>query len=304
MIDVLFTRLDERAWTPTQGHPDEDAGWDLVTLEDVDVDTTLHGGYPNATWTRTGIAVAIPRGYYGRICGRSSTASRGFYVIEGIIDSGYRGELLVRVVPVWNPSTVGLVRHLQESQPERTPPVSIHAGTALAQLIIAPVPDVDMIEVEGLPESQRGENGFGSSDKFFKPEAAPKIRVGSILRDAALSQHPDLQNVDPELADWWLRLAVSDSVATMPKAMEYGGAVTDGSADLRVMGYALAELAGMHDAPEAVKLEMACWFYALGKIARLISDYKAGRSGKSDTWMDLGVYTVMARRIQETGRWP
>lgn len=106
-----------------------------------------------------------------------------------------------------------------------------------------------------------------------------------------------------ELAKWWASTGFQDHNKTVPKAEEYGG-VNDGSADLRTMGYALAELCGLHDAPEAVKLELACWFYALGKISRLISDYKAGKPGKADTWFDLTVYSMMARRIQETGRWP
>lgn len=113
-----------------------------------------------------------------------------------------------------------------------------------------------------------------------------------------------LDPADPdEFAAWWQATAQSDFDRTAPKTQEYGG-VGDGSADLRTMGYALAELCGMHDAPEPVKLELACWFYALGKVSRLISDYKQGRPGKADTWFDLGIYTMMARRIQETGRWP
>ena len=109
--------------------------------------------------------------------------------------------------------------------------------------------------------------------------------------------------VDEGLYRWWLSLASADAEKTAPKVVEYGGQST-GSSDLRVMGYALAELADMHDAPEPVKLEMACWFYALGKISRLISDYKQGNHGKADTWFDLSVYATMARRIQETGSWP
>lgn len=123
------------------------------------------------------------------------------------------------------------------------------------------------------------------------------------LRDAGVVRDPRLASLDPELVEWWLGLAADDAVKTAPKTAEYGG-TGGGSADLRVMGYALAELSGMHEAPEPVKLEMACWFYALGKISRLISDYKQGDAGKADTWFDLGVYSTMARRIQETGRWP
>lgn len=111
------------------------------------------------------------------------------------------------------------------------------------------------------------------------------------------------ERTDETLEHWWLRMAQRDIELTAPKTEEYGGA-GDGSADLRTMGYALAELANMHDAPESVKLELACWFYALGKISRLISDYKQGKPGKADTWFDLSVYAMMARRIQETGSWP
>lgn len=126
--------------------------------------------------------------------------------------------------------------------------------------------------------------------------ASRKIRVdvgGDLSR---LSEMTDLDA-------WWIYTATQDHDKTAPKTEEYGG-TGDGSADLRVMGYALAELCGMHGAPEPVKLEMACWFYALGKISRLVSDYKQGKPGKADTWFDLSVYSMMARRIQETGRWP
>ena len=109
--------------------------------------------------------------------------------------------------------------------------------------------------------------------------------------------------VDPELFRWWMDTAWDDLAKTAPKTTEYGGK-GDGSSDLRVMGDALAELCGMRAAPDAVKQELACWFYALGKVSRLISDYKSGQPGKPDTWFDLEVYAKMARRLQQQGRWP
>lgn len=108
----------------------------------------------------------------------------------------------------------------------------------------------------------------------------------------------------PEATEiWWQRIAQEDFAKTIPKVVEYGG-TQEGSADLQIMGFALAELTNNHDAPEAVKQEMACWFYVLGKVARLVSDYKQGKPGKSDTWFDITVYSMMARRLQEAGRWP
>lgn len=112
---------------------------------------------------------------------------------------------------------------------------------------------------------------------------------------------------ETELEHWWLRTAANDLQSAAPKIEEYGGA-DGGSADLEVMGDALAVFSGFGPAVEqadaARNQEMACWFYALGKIARLISDYRAGRPGKPDTWHDTTVYSMMARRLQEVGRWP
>lgn len=125
--------------------------------------------------------------------------------------------------------------------------------------------------------------------------------VSTLPRQVTLDLPDDPR--EAEIFEWWVRLAADDARRTAPKTSEYGG-TQDGSADLRVMGYALAELAGMHDAPDAVKMELACWFYALGKVSRLISDYKKGEPGKPDSWFDLSVYATMARRLQEVGRWP
>lgn len=108
---------------------------------------------------------------------------------------------------------------------------------------------------------------------------------------------------DLDLVSWWFQTATQDLVAALPKVEEYGGS-HQGSADLEVMGDALAVFAGMKGGTSAVFQEMACWFYVLGKVSRLISDYRAGRSGKADTWHDISVYSMMARRLQECGRWP
>lgn len=118
-------------------------------------------------------------------------------------------------------------------------------------------------------------------------------------REQRVSYNPN----DHTTEGWWQRTAQSDFEQSLPKITEYGG-VQEGSADLQIMGFALAELVGMHDAPDAVKQEMACWFYVLGKVARLVSDYKQGKPGKADTWFDITVYSMMARRLQAEGRWP
>lgn len=107
----------------------------------------------------------------------------------------------------------------------------------------------------------------------------------------------------PELDRWWSATTRNDMRQAIPKIDEYGGTL-EGSADLRVMGFALSELRMPPGSSPEVQQEVACWFYALGKVSRLISDYNQGKPGKPDTWHDLTVYSMMARRIQEAGRWP
>lgn len=108
-----------------------------------------------------------------------------------------------------------------------------------------------------------------------------------------------------ELMRWWLTTAYEDFQASTPKTEEYG------AHDLEIMGAVLvllsfkekiSILAEAQAAP--IGSELACWFYVLGKVARLVSDYMAQRPGKPDTWHDITVYSMMARRIQEHGRWP
>jgi hypothetical protein len=106
-----------------------------------------------------------------------------------------------------------------------------------------------------------------------------------------------------DMTVWWLMTAAKDLLEQMPKMHEYGGA-GGGSADLRLMGDNLAELLGWQDAPDATRQELAVWFYVQGKAARLVSDYQQRRPGKPDTWHDVTVYSMMARRLQHTGRWP
>jgi hypothetical protein len=114
--------------------------------------------------------------------------------------------------------------------------------------------------------------------------------------------------VQRDLMLWWMTTAYEDFMQKAPKVDEYG------AHDLEIMGAILMVMVYKHhldllrEAEQATKLpvatELAVWFYILGKVARLVSDYMAGRSGKPDTWHDITFYSMMARRIQETGRWP
>jgi dUTP pyrophosphatase len=142
VIDVPVRRLREDAVLPAQAYPG-DAGLDLAACESA----TLEPGQ-RAT-VATGIAVEIPDGYAGFVQPRSGLAARhGIGVVNspGLIDSGYRGE--IRVV-LLNTDTRNAF--------------SVEPGMRIAQLVIAPVAAVRLVEVEGLAMSERSARGFGSS---------------------------------------------------------------------------------------------------------------------------------------------
>jgi dUTP pyrophosphatase len=142
VIDVAIRRLRDDAILPLQAY-EGDAGLDLAACEGV----TLGPG--ERAVIATGIAVEIPEGYAGFVQPRSGLAARhGISVVNspGLIDSGYRGEIRV----------VLLNTDLTES-------FTIAPGMRIAQLVIAPVAAVRLVEVDELATSERGERGFGSS---------------------------------------------------------------------------------------------------------------------------------------------
>ena len=97
----------------------------------------------------TGIAVAIPDGFAGFVQPRSGLAARhGIAVVNspGLIDSGYRGEIRVVLLNT-----------------DAREPFVVEPGMRIAQLVVLPVPELDPVEVEELPETERGVRGFGSS---------------------------------------------------------------------------------------------------------------------------------------------
>ena len=128
---------------PTRAHP-TDAGLDLAASE------TTHIAPGVVTLVPTGIAVAIPEGHVGILAARSSLAAKKAMTLAngvGVIDPDYRGEIKVPIVPL--DGCLNL----------------IHAGTRIAQLLVLPIalPRIDV--VAQLPNTERGSNGFGSTDK-------------------------------------------------------------------------------------------------------------------------------------------
>lgn len=142
MIDVAVRRLRADAVLPRQAY-EADAGVDLAACEAAVLEPGARAVIP------TGLAVEIPDGYAGLVLPRSGLAARhGISVVNspGLIDSGYRGE--IRVVLL---------------NSDREEPFVIEPGMRIAQLVIAPVASVRLVEVEELATSERGARGFGSS---------------------------------------------------------------------------------------------------------------------------------------------
>jgi len=140
-MKILFSKMDPAATIPRRMTPGA-AGLDLFAV----LGTVVEPG----RWTtvHTGIRVAIPEGYEGQVRPRSGLARRwGITVLNspGTIDADYRGELLVL-----------LINH-------GSMPFDVEPGDRIAQLVIAPVAMPEPEEVDDLPLTERGADGFGST---------------------------------------------------------------------------------------------------------------------------------------------
>lgn len=141
-MELKFKKLHPDAIIPTKAH-DTDAGFDLYVPKN---------GRFFVPWTKNptriplSIAVDIPEGYFGLICGRSSLAAKGIDILGGVVDAGYHGEITVVIsLPVSH---------------------SFDGGDKIAQLVILPLPSFTAVEVDEFNTvTERGTKGFGSSGR-------------------------------------------------------------------------------------------------------------------------------------------
>jgi dUTP pyrophosphatase len=142
LIEIAVQRLRAEAVVPTRAYSG-DAGLDLVACERCELGPGERAVVP------TGVAVAVPEGYAGFVQPRSGLARRhGISIVNtpGLIDSGYRGELQVTLLNT-----------------DREQSFTVEPGMRIAQLVVLPVPEIELVEVDELPASERGTAGFGSS---------------------------------------------------------------------------------------------------------------------------------------------
>lgn len=141
-MQLHIKRLDADLPLPRYAHTG-DAGLDLYSADDITLAPM------ERALVSTGIAVAIPEGYAGFLQPRSGLAVRkGLSLVNtpGLIDSHYRGEIKVIVINLDSIADIEILR-----------------GDKLAQLVIQPVISVDLVELDELDDTVRGEGGFGST---------------------------------------------------------------------------------------------------------------------------------------------
>lgn len=139
-MPLYLQRLTETAKLPTRA-TEYAAGLDLYADETITIPE-----YHRA-WVSTGIAIALNPHDVGQIWPRSGLAGHGLDTSAGVVDSDYRGEVKVLLV--------------NGSHERKT----VRAGDRIAQLLIVPITRPELIEVDALPATERGANGFGSTGR-------------------------------------------------------------------------------------------------------------------------------------------
>lgn len=136
---LRFKQLDSRAVLPQRGSALA-AGLDVFSIEDVEIQPKQRA------LARTGLAVAIPPGFYGRVAPRSGLAvKQGLDVLAGVIDSDYRGEVCIVLYNTGDDA------------------IALPAGSKICQLIVEQIITPEAAWVNDLDETVRGAAGFGST---------------------------------------------------------------------------------------------------------------------------------------------
>jgi len=139
-MKLKFKKLHPKAKAPTKAHK-KDAGLDIYAIGDYCIGTDV-------TKISTGIAFDIPSGWCLQVHTRSSYGKNGIRCFLGIIDEEYKGEVAIFM----STNSSNIVHNVKD-------------GDKIAQLLLVPVPDVELEEVKDLSESTRGDKGFGSSGR-------------------------------------------------------------------------------------------------------------------------------------------
>lgn len=138
---IVKVKLQPGATLPKHGH-DADAGWDLCAKEDFIVPAGGHAVHD------TGVHMAIPEGYCGLLVSKSGLNVKHSLTSTGLVDAGYTGPIIVK---------------LYSEDTGRD--YMFKAGDKISQIVILPIPKVELEVVAELDESERGSGGFGSTGR-------------------------------------------------------------------------------------------------------------------------------------------
>lgn len=154
-MQVKIKKLNPNAVIPKYAKPG-DAGMDLVA-------TSIISDTPEQITYGMGVALEIPEGFVGLIFPRSSIRKTGLQQSNsvGVCDSGYRGELQATFNKVFGSERMYDEMKVKEVQPNEYYKV----GDRIAQIMIIPYPPIEFVEVDELSNTERGEDGFGSTGK-------------------------------------------------------------------------------------------------------------------------------------------
>ena len=161
-MTVKVKKLSENAVLPQKAHK-SDAGFDLTVSR---ITTELNEVGELIIVYHTDLCMEIPEGYFGALFSRSSISRKPLSQTNavGVVDSGYRGEIVAK---------------FRSTVPAVVPSV-YKEGERFAQLVILPVPEIEMVEADTLGSSDRGEAGLGSTgDKAFTNETTTSAPTGS-----------------------------------------------------------------------------------------------------------------------------
>ncbi len=137
-MEIQVKKLHPSAILPERAHPN-DAGADLFSIEEIEI--APH----SSAKVKTGITIALHENTAGFVWGKSSIESKGMKIMAGVIDEGYRGEIIVCIFNLTNETQI------------------LTKGRKIAQLIVKPVYYPVFKEMAELSESKRGSGGFGST---------------------------------------------------------------------------------------------------------------------------------------------
>lgn len=141
---ISVFKINPNAITPTKAYK-TDAGYDLYAIQDEFIPANI------TKKIEIGLAIKVPEGFVGLICGRGSVSSQGVDVVGGVVDASFAGSIKVNL---FNSGTVwGDGRY------------NIRAGDKIAQILFVPILSPNLVEVNQIWSSERGTNEYGSSGK-------------------------------------------------------------------------------------------------------------------------------------------